>query len=236
VTNDITLRAPRPRQECVLALIYSSSWLTTRRSLRDGGGLGNNRAIRAFLQVMRFLLCPLGLAATLMALWLGRAESGERPVAAPPFPTPDRSHWIGEPQTWEALRGRVVLLDVWTFECINCVRTIPWIRDVLGRYGSRGFSVVGVHTPEMESERVRASVEAEVRRHQLAFSHLLDNDHAYWKALGNHYWPALYLVDRCGRIRATAIGEVHAGQQSGQRLEGAVEALLEESTADCAQD
>lgn len=185
---------------------------------------------------MRVLLYPLGLAATFTTLWLGPVESAERPIAAPPLPTADRSHWIGEPQTWEGLRGRVVLLDVWTFECINCVRTIPWIRDVLGRYGSRGLTVIGIHTPEMESERVRTSVEAEVTRRQLVFSHLLDNDYAYWKALGNHYWPALYLVDRCGRIRATAIGEVHAGQQSGQRLEAAIEALLGEATADCSQD
>jgi thiol-disulfide isomerase/thioredoxin len=185
---------------------------------------------------MRFLFYPMGLAVLFMAIWLGRVESAERPVAAPPFPTSDRSHWIGEPQTWEGLHGRVVLLDVWTFECINCVRTIPWIRDALGRYGPRGLTVVGIHTPELESERVRASVEAEVRGRQLAFSHLLDNDYAYWRALGNHYWPALYLVDRCVRIRTSAIGEVHAGQQSGQRLEEAIETLLGESTADCAQD
>ena len=105
---------------------------------------------------MRLLVCPLSLAATFMTLWLGQVESGERPIAAPPFPSSDRSHWIGEPQTWEGLHGRVVLLDVWTFECINCVRTIPWIRNALGRYGPRGLTVVGIHTPEMESERDRA--------------------------------------------------------------------------------
>lgn len=183
---------------------------------------------------MRPRLVRLGLAAILMTLWPGRVGSASRPAPAPPFPKPDRSHWIGEPQTWEGLRGRVVLLDVWTFECVNCVRTMPWVRDVLGRYGSQGFTVVGIHTPEMESERVRASVEAEVSRQQLAFPHLIDNDHAYWNALDNHYWPALYLVDRCGRIRANAIGEVHAGQESGRRLEAGIEALLKESLADCA--
>ena len=184
---------------------------------------------------LRPLLYTSALAATVMTLWLGRVESAPRPVAAPPFPT-DRSRWIGEPQTWEGLRGRVVLLDVWTFGCVNCVRTIPWVRDAVGRYGSRGFAVVGIHTPEMESERVRASVEEEVRRRQLDFPHLVDNDHAYWNALENQYWPALYLVDRCARIRATAIGEVHAGQASGERLAREVEALLNESPADCARN
>ena len=75
----------------------------------------------------------------------------------------------------------------------------------------------------MEPERVRVSVEVEVKRCQLAFPHVIDNDHAYWNALNNQYWPALYLVDRCGGIRATAIGEVHAGQESGQGLEAALQ-------------
>jgi hypothetical protein len=99
------------------------------------------------------------------------------------------------------------------------------------RYGERGLSVVGIHTPELEFERPRSSVEAEVRRHGLAFPQLLDNDSAYWNALGNQYWPSIYLVDRCGRIRARAIGEVHGGQDSGRRLEAQIERLLRESPA-----
>ena len=98
------------------------------------------------------------------------------------------------------------------------------------RYAERGLSVVGVHTPELESERVRSSVEAEVRRRGLDFPQLLDNDYAYWNALGTQYWPSIYLVDRCGRIRARAIGEVHSGQASGQGLEAQIEVLLGESS------
>ena len=97
------------------------------------------------------------------------------------------------------------------------------------RYGERGLSVVGIHTPEFPRERSRASVEAEVRRFGLDFPHLLDNDHAYWNALDNQYWPSIYLVDRCGRIRARAIGEVHAGERSGTKLEAEIETLLAES-------
>jgi hypothetical protein len=93
--------------------------------------------------------------------------------------------------------------------------------------------VVGIHTPEFDAERVRSNVEAAVRRHGLGFPHLLDNDYAYWNALGNEYWPSIYLVDRCGRIRRRAIGEVHADAQSGRSLEAEIEALLRESPADC---
>jgi len=77
-------------------------------------------------------------------------------------------------------------------------------------------------------------VAAQVREHHLDFPHLLDNDYAYWRALDNEYWPALYLVDRCGRIRASEIGEVHSGQPSGRRLEARLAELLAESAESCA--
>ena len=93
---------------------------------------------------------------------------------------------------------------------------------------------MGIHTPEFAGERDRSSVEAEVRKHGLAFPQLLDNDAAYWTALDNEYWPSTYLVDRCGRIRARHIGEVHAGQSSGRQLETQIEALLRESASECA--
>ena len=94
--------------------------------------------------------------------------------------------------------------------------------------------MVGIHTPELPSEYVRSAVEAEVRKQRLDFPQLLDNDYAYWNALGNEYWPAIYLVDRCGRIRGQAVGEVHADERSGRDLETRIEALLAEAPADCA--
>lgn len=92
---------------------------------------------------------------------------------------------------------------------------------------------MGIHTPEFASEHVRSSVEAEVRRRGLPFPHLLDNDHAYWNALGNEYWPSIHLVDRCERIRVRAVGEVHADEASGRQLEAQIEILLRESPNDC---
>ncbi len=101
------------------------------------------------------------------------------------------------------------------------------------KYGDRGLTAVGVHTPEFEHERRREAVVEHSRRHGLHFSHLLDNDYAYWNALGNQYWPTLYLVDRCGRIRERSIGEVHLGQARGHRLEARVRELLAETAGDC---
>lgn len=104
------------------------------------------------------------------------------------------------------------------------------------RYAPRGLTAVGIHTPEFAHERGREAVAAHAREHGLAFPQLLDNDSAYWNALGNRYWPAIYLVDRCGRIRERAVGEVHGGETSGLRLEALIEALLAEGPGDCPAD
>lgn len=116
---------------------------------------------------------------------------------------------------------------------MNCVRTLPWVRGVLAHYGPKGLAVIGVHSPEFEHERPRESVEAEVKRHGLGYPQFLDNEMAYWKALGNEYWPTTYLVDRCGRIRERHVGEVHEDDESGQVLEGTIETLLAESATAC---
>jgi thiol-disulfide isomerase/thioredoxin len=128
----------------------------------------------------------------------------------------------------------VVLLDVWTFACGNCRATMPWLKDVRQKYAAKGLSLVGVHTPEMIFERERPKVEAEVKRQGLDYPHLLDNDSAYWKALGAEYWPTVYLVDRCGRLRDRHIGEVHSAEESGRLVEARIEELLAEPAGACA--
>ena len=169
-----------------------------------------------------------------LALALPNASTGaKRPRFAPEFPSQEPSRWIGSPQSMAGLRGRVVLLDVWTFDCINCVRTIPWLKDVLQRYQARGLTLVGVHTPEFDHERSRATVASRARTHGLDFSHFVDNDYQYWNALDNQYWPAIHLVDRCGQLRGSATGEVHAKEATGRRLEQAIESLLAETPLHC---
>lgn len=111
------------------------------------------------------------------------------------------------------------------------MRTLPWVRGVHESYAARGVVVIGVHSPEFGFERKREAVEAEVKRHDLRYPNYLDLDLGYWKALDNHAWPTTYLVDKCGRIRAKHVGEVHAGQKSGLDLEGQIEALMAEAPA-----
>ena len=112
------------------------------------------------------------------------------------------------------------------------MRSLPWVRGAHARYGPKGLAVIGVHSPEFEHEKPRENVEAEVKRHGLEYPQLLDSELEYWNALGNEYWPTVYLLDRCGRIRSRHIGEVHKDDRSGREVESRIEALLAES-AEC---
>ena len=131
----------------------------------------------------------------------------------------------GEPLTLDALRGRVVLVEFWTFACGNCQRTLPFLRRVHERY-QPDFTVVGVHTPEFDFERSATNVERAVREHAIEYPVGLDNDYAAWDAYGNRYWPTLYLLDRTGEVRYT-----HIGEGDYERTESAIRALLDEADA-----
>src|SRR3954449_3991851 len=129
----------------------------------------------------------------------------------------------GEPLTLDALRGRVVLLEFWTFACGNCQRTLPFLRRMHGRYQPE-LTVVGVHTPEFAFERSVQNVERAVREQGLEYPVGLDNNFVAWNAYGNRYWPTMYLIDRAGRIRYTQVGEGNYA-----RTETAIRALLAEA-------
>jgi thiol-disulfide isomerase/thioredoxin len=147
---------------------------------------------------------------------LGRAP--ELVDADPWFNTPH-----GEPLRLAALRDRVVLLEFWTFACVNCQRTLPFLRRMHGRYQPE-LTVVGVHTPEFAFERSVQNVERAVREQGLEYPVGVDNDCVAWKAYANRYWPTTYLIDRAGRIRYT-----HVGEGNYTRTEGAIRALLAEA-------
>ncbi|HLF28924.1 MAG TPA: redoxin domain-containing protein [Anaerolineae bacterium] len=116
--------------------------------------------------------------------------------------------WINSPPLHiDALRGRVVLIDIWDFTCINCLRTLPYLVEWHRRYAGRGLTIVGVHSPEFEFAKDRRQVEAAARRFGLNYPIVLDNEYATWTAYANRYWPAHYLIDRNGYIRYTRFGE-----------------------------
>lgn len=150
------------------------------------------------------------------------AASGTLPDfgAAPEFTGIER--WLNsDPLTMAQLRGRVVLLDFWTYSCINCLRTLPHINHWADTYTPQGLTLVGVHTPEFPYERSTAKVEAAMRRHGIKHPVAQDNRYATWKAYDNKYWPALYLIDAQGRIRYK-----HFGEGDYERTEGVIRTLL----------
>lgn len=139
---------------------------------------------------------------------LGRRAAGGLPVEGRAPELAGLTGWAsGEPMTLASLRGRVVLLDFWTFSCINCLRTLPHVQAWHETYGGRGLTMLGVHTPEFSFERDEAAVRRAIARHGLTYPVALDNDYAAWKAYGNRYWPAHYFIDAEGNIRAHHFGE-----------------------------
>lgn len=178
-------------------------------------------------------------AALIVMMTLGQtllppAQARLLPVAsgksAPAFTHTRAEDWINSPPLkLESLHGKVVLLDFWTFACWNCYRSFPWLNEMEARLHSRGLQVVGVHTPEFDYEKVRANIEKKIREYGLTHPVMIDNDMSYWNAMGNRYWPAFYLIDRQGRVRANFAGETHAGDANAQRIEAAIEALFAEN-------
>ncbi len=149
--------------------------------------------------------------------------------AAPEFTHPQASDWINsEPLTLEHFAGRVLVLDVWTFDCWNCYRSIPWLKDLEKRLGPKGLALLGVHSPEFDHERERRRVEAKVKEFGIRHPVMLDNDFSYWRALGNRYWPAFYVIDKQGRLRGTFVGETHVGDRRAREIETLLLQLLAE--------
>jgi thiol-disulfide isomerase/thioredoxin len=116
--------------------------------------------------------------------------------------------WLNTaPPTTDQLRGHVVLVDFWTFTCINWRRTLPWVRAWAAKYRAAGLVVLGVHTPEFSFERDPSAVREQVAATGIGYPVVLDSDSGVWAAFANHYWPALYFVDATGHIRHHQFGE-----------------------------
>ncbi|MFZ5521023.1 MAG: redoxin domain-containing protein [Pseudomonadota bacterium] len=146
------------------------------------------------------------------------------PAAGPPAPEfTGITAWLNTPQplSLASLRGRPVLVDFWTWNCVNCIRTLPHLQRLHERYAGRGLVVIGVHTPEFAHERGLAGLRAAIRRHGLGYPVAQDNAYATWQAWSNAYWPAAYLVDAQGRVVYHRIGE--GGEAE---LEARIERLL----------
>ena len=138
--------------------------------------------------------------------------------------------WLNsEPLTADALRGHVVLVDFWTYTCVNWLRTLPYVRAWAERYADRGFVVVGVHAPEFSIEHDLENVRRAIAELDVGYPVVIDNDFAVWRSFDNHYWPAVYLVDGDGRVRFQHFGEeaYDDTERVIQRLLGVDEELVD---------
>ena len=138
------------------------------------------------------------------------------------------SAWLNtpgdKPLTLASLRGKVVLVDFWTYSCINCIRTLPHLRAWYDAYHKDGFEIVGVHTPEFAFEHVLSNVRGATQRLGVTWPVALDNDYKTWTAYSNQYWPAEYLIDKQGRVR-----EAHFGEGEYGATEASIRSLLAEA-------
>jgi thiol-disulfide isomerase/thioredoxin len=137
------------------------------------------------------------------------------------------TEWLNSPPlTASGLRGKVVLVDFWTYTCINWLRTAPYVRAWAAKYKDQGLVVIGVHSPEFPFEKDISNVRRSAKQIKVDYPIAVDSDHAVWRAFHNEYWPALYLVDAKGRIRYHQFGE---GEY--ERSEQVIRQLLAEAGA-----
>lgn len=164
-----------------------------------------------------------------LALLIATSAQATDPQELPEFTSTRPDDWLNSaPLSVAELRGRVLLLDVWTYGCWNCYRSFPWIKGLEARLATQPFQVIGIHSPEFEHERDRERVKDKIEAFGLDHPVMVDNDLDYWRALRNRYWPAFYLVDKRGKIRYRHAGETHAGDARALAMEQQIRSLLAE--------
>ncbi|TMK59005.1 MAG: cytochrome c biogenesis protein DipZ [Actinobacteria bacterium] len=140
-----------------------------------------------------------------------REDAADNPIYGPAPELVGTQDWFNtpgdEPLSLRDLRGRVVLLDFWTYTCINCIRTLPYLKAWDEAYRDKGLTIIGVHTPEFPFEKDSDNVAAAIEQNGLRYPIVQDNDYATWSAYGNQYWPTKYLIDARGRVRYAHFGE-----------------------------
>ncbi|MOA03764.1 Thiol-disulfide oxidoreductase YkuV [compost metagenome] len=137
------------------------------------------------------------------------------------------TQWLNSPPlSSQNLLGKVVLVDFWTYDCINCQHTLPYVNGWAKKYEKDGLVVIGVHTPEYGYEKIIDNVREQVRKLDIRYPVAIDNQYAIWRAFNNQYWPAHYFIDAKGQVRYSHFGEGRYGEQ-----EQVIEQLLQEAKA-----
>ena len=168
--------------------------------------------MRALMKIVAAMLLAAGS--------FGMAAGSAAAQSAPNFTGIDQ--WFNSaPLSMASLRGKVVLVNFWTYGCVNCVRTIPHVVRMNALYKDKGLVVVGVHTPEFPFEKSATNVQAALKRFGIHYAVAQDNGSATWNAYGNRYWPAQYVIDKSGRIALT-----HFGEGNHEQIEQTIRRLL----------
>jgi thiol-disulfide isomerase/thioredoxin len=177
-----------------------------------------------YMQTMFLTATTILLFATIF----GAIETGQRRIKNKPGPSLNgATSWVNtRPLTLTDLRGKVVLVDFWTYTCINWRRTLPYVREWAKRYKDEGLIVIGVHTPEFSFERKLENVGNSIKEMNIEYRVAVDNDYAIWDSFQNQFWPALYLIDASGQIRYQKFGE---GDYTESELQ--IQKLLKEISA-----
>ncbi len=137
----------------------------------------------------------------------------QRNIRMPRIPKLGKEFWINaDPEIVDNLKGKVVVVDFWEYTCINCIRTLPYIKEWNRRYADKGLLILGVHAPEFEFGKKRENVENAVMKFVLKYPIVLDNNYAIWKIFENRYWPAKYIFDKNGILRYQHFGEGSYGE------------------------
>jgi len=148
----------------------------------------------------------LALLMTLILPFVAECRAAIAPNKAPEFK--DITAWLNsEPLLMENLKGRVVLIDFWSYSCINCLRTLPYLNRWYSTYKNKGFVIVGVHSPEFQFEHSKENVLFAIKRYGIHYPVAMDNHFTTWRSYSNRFWPTKYLIDQEGRIRFRHIGE-----------------------------
>jgi len=180
---------------------------------------------------------PRYFIAILSILLLGvLGPSRDRLEATRPAPSCANASWVNsdKPLTLSSLKGRVVLVNFWTFTCYNCTNTVPSLVDFDQRFSDAGLVIIGMHDPEFPpsgGEHDKSNVQRALLDHGIRYPNAQDNDHATWNLYGIRYWPSFVLIDRKGNIRYEGYGEFHPGDKWYEQWDARIRELLAEQVA-----
>ncbi len=179
--------------------------------------------------VRKTKLSVLSVLILLTLFYLANTQAKSNSFNLPEFTQEDAQQWINSnPLKTDDLKGKVVLVDIWTYGCWNCYRSIPWLNSLEGKFGHDEFIIVGIHTPEFDHEAEREKVVDKCEEFKITHPVMLDNDFAYWQALKNRYWPTFYVADKNGVVRGVFIGETHQGDKRAKDVEKLIVRLMAE--------